>query len=508
MTRVSVIIPCFNQGQWLEEAVSSALAQDYPDLEVVVVNDGSTDPVTCRIIATISHPRVKVISTRNQGLAAARNEGVRNASGDYLLPLDSDDRIAPSYVGKAVALLDERSDLGVVYCRAEFFGEQQGIWELEPYSFPEILISPQIFASSMFRRSDWEAVGGYRSDMIYGWEDYDFWLSLVGRGLKVHRIDEILFFYRRTAGSMAGLDRSKMLYSFKKLYEHHRALYEQNIGILFEAAIDAKPRRDVQAAVERFELYLPVSSGYAAGTCLQQSFPEGVWSRVSFDIGPLAESGIHQLRLDPGRRPGLYDIASLALFDSATGSCLWKAAEPSMFAFCPLAERSCRVPHERFLRLWAIDDDPFLFIPKLDPEWMERPVRLEIWVHKHVDLSVLSKTLMASDSWEHADCAANLRAELEAQRAQSQILRQQQEIWETRMLEAQAESHKIHAQVAELRSRMLMLEAERTRLKAELEQSQCQRDLYAELRVLQEQVSGLHKELSSASKRAWWRFKG
>src|SRR5437879_507126 len=94
---VSVIIPCFNQGATLDEAVASVLNQTFTDFEIVIVNDGSTDPFTSELLANYHRPRTRVITTANGGLAAARNTAIRNSRGKYILPLDADDRIAPEY---------------------------------------------------------------------------------------------------------------------------------------------------------------------------------------------------------------------------------------------------------------------------------------------------------------------------------------------------------------------------------------------------------------------------
>ena len=95
MPKVSVIIPCYNQGACLEEAVDSVLAQTFQDFEILVVNDGSTDEATIRMLGKYERPKTRVIHTDNQGLAMARNNGIREARGAYILPLDADDKIGP-----------------------------------------------------------------------------------------------------------------------------------------------------------------------------------------------------------------------------------------------------------------------------------------------------------------------------------------------------------------------------------------------------------------------------
>ena len=391
--KVSVVIPCYNQGRWLWEAIESVLAQDMGDFEIIVINDGSTDPGTNKIVEEIDHPKITTVTTVNQGLSTARNEAIARARGKYILPLDADDRIHPSYLGKASKLLDENPQLGIIYCRAEFFGEEQGVWDLEPYRFPDILISPQIFASSMYRRSDWEAVGGYSTDMIHGWEDYDFWLSLIEKGVGVHRIDEVLFAYRKTAGGMAGLDRNQMLYSFKKLYQHHRELYESNIGVLFDAVIASKPLRDRASRPDRevFEIFIPDAHGYANRNIREQNYLTGVWSRISIFLNEIPESGIHHLRLDPAQQPGLIDIASIRLLHAGTGEILYEASAAHDYHGMTTGHGTFALPHDRFLRLFCSHNDGHFFLPRINRSLLEQPIQLEIWIRKHPDFSEMEE---------------------------------------------------------------------------------------------------------------------
>lgn len=241
MPRVSVIIPCYNQGQFIDDAIESVLAQTYKDFEVIIINDGSTDPQVALTLESYRRPPITLIHTDNQGLASARNNGIRISTGVYVLPLDADDRIARSYVEKAVSVLDANPDTGIVYCEAEFFGENTGPWDLPPYSFPEILLGNMIFCSGMYRKSDWQQVNGYNANMKFGLADFDFWLSLIELGRGVYRIPEPLFFYRQRSGSMnKSITREQLVYSYTQLFKNHPALYAENISILFQRLLELK----------------------------------------------------------------------------------------------------------------------------------------------------------------------------------------------------------------------------------------------------------------------------
>jgi glycosyltransferase involved in cell wall biosynthesis len=241
MPKVSVVIPCYNQGHFLNEAVESVLKQSFEDLDIIIINDGSTDTATNSLLAGYDKPKTRVITTKNQGLAAARNNGIVQAQGEYILPLDADDTIEPSYIEKAAHILDSTPDTGIVYCRARLFGQVETEWLLPEYSIEAMLLDNIIFCSALYRRQDWLLVGGYDPGMIYGWEDYDFWLSLIEQGRGVWKIPEILFSYRVTADSMVrSKERSQKVAMFKRIFDRHPALFQKNIGIWIDKILASR----------------------------------------------------------------------------------------------------------------------------------------------------------------------------------------------------------------------------------------------------------------------------
>jgi glycosyltransferase involved in cell wall biosynthesis len=238
---VSVIVPCYNQGQYLDEAVGSIFAQTYQSFEIIVINDGSTDAETVKLLKHYQKPNVKVIHTDNRGPSAARNTGIQQAIGHYILPLDADDRIQPTYLEKAVNLLDSHPDVGIVYSQAEFFGTKTGLCNLPTYSFPEILLGNMIFNSSFYRKADWQKIGGYRENMTYGWEDYDFWLSIVELGRATMQIPEPLYLYRQVPNSRSDrLTRDRQIISYAQIFHNHPRLYSEHINILFRHLIELR----------------------------------------------------------------------------------------------------------------------------------------------------------------------------------------------------------------------------------------------------------------------------
>ena len=235
MPKISVVIPCFNLGIYLGEAIDSVLSQTLEDIEIIVVNDGSTNAETNQIIDKLDKLKIKVINIRNQGPSVARNIGIAQANGEYILSLDADDKIASTYLEKAVQVLDENGSIGIIYSKAMLFGQENREWELADYEFPNILLDNMIFCSAVFRKKDWSQVNGYNSNMTLGWEDYDFWLSIIELGKEVHKIPEYLFFYRKRKGSRTDLIKPEQYFDlYKQIFLNHRELYANNIDYIYK----------------------------------------------------------------------------------------------------------------------------------------------------------------------------------------------------------------------------------------------------------------------------------
>ncbi|WP_374457457.1 glycosyltransferase family 2 protein [Nocardioides sp.] len=201
MTRVSIVIPCFNDGAHLREAVESALAQDHDDCEVLVADDGSTDAATLRELDTLDELGVRVLCLDHAGVSSTRNSAIAAASGDHVLPLDADDRLAPAYAGEASRLLDADPAVGIVGAGTEFFGSDAGVIHPDVPRPEAWLVANQLPVSAMFRRADWTEAGGYAQDLRWG-EDWHFWVKVVALGREVRVLPEIGLYYRRRPGQV------------------------------------------------------------------------------------------------------------------------------------------------------------------------------------------------------------------------------------------------------------------------------------------------------------------
>jgi len=201
--KVSVVIPCFNQGEFIDDALLSIFEQTMVDYDIVVVDDGSDDGMTPQVLDAITFPRVSVVHQANVGLPGARNRGIEAARGEYVVTLDADDQLAPQYLAKLSAVLDADDSTAFAHCWARLFGDYQAIWATRPFNRFQFLLSNSVVGCVVLRKSAWEAVGGYDESMRDGNEDWDLWIRLAEAGFGNGQIREPLFWYRKHGVSMS-----------------------------------------------------------------------------------------------------------------------------------------------------------------------------------------------------------------------------------------------------------------------------------------------------------------
>ena len=242
---VSVIMPCYNDGAYIQEAIDSVKAQTYPHIELIVIDDNSSDPETIKILNTLASQDVTVLHTQHVGPSGARNYGIRHAKGRYILPVDADDIILPTYIEKAVAAIDAVPERGVVYCHAELFGTQNGPWDLPDFSLEQMLLYNVVFVTSLFYKEDWERLGGFNENMKHGLEDYDFWIGMMELGRDIYQLPETLFRYRfkkksRSTQLNSSLEATQMMY--QQIYENHPDFYNKHRDLYVKVLRDALTR--------------------------------------------------------------------------------------------------------------------------------------------------------------------------------------------------------------------------------------------------------------------------
>jgi len=230
--KVSAIIPVYNVGRDFRRALRSVSEQTTSDLEVVVVDDGSTDARTLRLLERAAgRPGVTVHRTENRGPAAARNEAIKRSRGSYVVPLDADDYLAPSFLAETVAVLDGEPDIGIAYTWIGLVGGHRGTWRTGGFSVPELLCRCTVHVTALYRREVWADVGGYDPRFVESCEDWDFWLAAAARGWRARCVPKVLAYYQRrdTSRGVRARERGVSARLMRTLVAKHRSLYEQHL---------------------------------------------------------------------------------------------------------------------------------------------------------------------------------------------------------------------------------------------------------------------------------------
>lgn len=201
---VDVVIPCYNDGVYLKEAVDSLGSPLRPGTGLIIVNDGSTDPATIDVLEDLRRKGHRVIDRVNGGLSAARNTGWQASNAEYILFLDADNTADPSFAEKAAVLMDRDPGIAMVYPDRREFGLREQVVKQPEVTLPMLLVGNRIDACAVLRRSVLEATGGYDEGMRDGYEDWEFWIRLMAMGHGFAHIPEPLFAYRVREGSLLG----------------------------------------------------------------------------------------------------------------------------------------------------------------------------------------------------------------------------------------------------------------------------------------------------------------
>ena len=251
--KVSIIVPCYNQAQYLDESLQSILDQTYTDWECLIVNDGSPDQTeeVGRKWET-KDPRFVYVYQENGGVSSARNVGIQKATGEFILTLDADDKFEPSFMEKAMKVLLHNPETGIVSSWGRHFTDKK---QLQVFKSTATSITDFLFhngantgGSLLFRKVCWQQVDGYNEDPENGYEDWEFYLRVCALGWKVHIIEEVLFFYRQHA-----ISRRKEMNLKDNLNKKY--IYIKNKEILFAHYEDLIDQLLIVSDIEKGAIY-------------------------------------------------------------------------------------------------------------------------------------------------------------------------------------------------------------------------------------------------------------
>lgn len=204
---LSIIIPCYNSGYYLKDAIESVLCSknlNHYRYEIIIINDGSTDTATINLLAAIEGENCIVLHQENAGPAAARNYGIKYATGRYLLFLDSDNKLRPHFIEKGISLLDSGNE-DIVYGKPGFFGASTSPRFITgPFNINKIMVQNYIDICCIMRREVCTGINGFDEEKrIIGFEDWDLYIRAYAAGFKFLFVDEEVYDYRIVPGSLS-----------------------------------------------------------------------------------------------------------------------------------------------------------------------------------------------------------------------------------------------------------------------------------------------------------------
>lgn len=235
MPLISIITACYNHGIYLDDVISSINYDKYRDyFEHIIVNDGSTDKFTLDKLTEVERKGWVVIHQENKGLATARNKGIKEAKGKYILPLDCDNKIVPEIFIRASHIMEKDETIDVVYTDAMYFGEKNEKWKVGKFSLNRMLYGNYIDACALIRKETFFKYGCYDMEMpVMGHEDWELWIKIALAGGKFYYLKKIGFYYRVLTSSMSNtISTPNYLKSREYLYKKYSdsiALYMRSL---------------------------------------------------------------------------------------------------------------------------------------------------------------------------------------------------------------------------------------------------------------------------------------
>lgn len=228
--KVSIIIPCYNSEKYLLETIKCVLSQKFNSWECILINDGSKDQTEDVILKGISHDnRFKYIYQENTGVCVARNNAINTSFGEYILCLDADDLISENFLEETVKILESDPNIKIATSTVNYFGRSKGTLQVVSYDLAMLLASNQLVVTSLFRKSDFERIGGFNENMKEGLEDWDFWISVLKNGGNVKCANQAVFYYRLqnvSRNNQISLEKEKRLRY--QMWNNHKELFSEH----------------------------------------------------------------------------------------------------------------------------------------------------------------------------------------------------------------------------------------------------------------------------------------
>lgn len=234
-SKISVIVPCYNQGRFLSETLNSVLEQSFSEWDLIVVDDGSTDDsADIAKSYAAADSRIRYVRQENAGPSAARNKGVSLASAPLLFFLDGDNMILPKFLEIGVEYMESHAECVLFNSRATYFGGKTGEFRLRYTSYQDLLVDNSIDCACIVRREDFCRIGGF-DEKLRGYEDWEFFIRLLYHHDTVYQDPRQLFLYR-VSDNPGSVNLHAKAHNDEKtmyIYRKHIDKYEEYFGTPF-----------------------------------------------------------------------------------------------------------------------------------------------------------------------------------------------------------------------------------------------------------------------------------
>lgn len=395
---VSVVIPYYNQPEFLHEAIDSVKQSFYQPIEIIVVNDGSTSSEANETFDLLEG--VVKVSKPNGGLSSARNAGVAVATGDFILPLDADDKIHPDYISLGVEALLNNPELAYVSCHAHNFGAFESAYIPIGY-VPELMLFTNTDGKcvNLFRKTVFERCGGY-DELMPSYEDWDFLITLYANGLQGDVLPDELFYYRRHFDSMVYATANRMRTQLIQymLIKHAKDWepYAATMAIVLAWLWKETEKRDELAhqqinnlalkptypaglqigASTRLQIYALHNGVYSEQSSVYVDYPQS--EQITLTLNMPFHFQNQRLRLDPSDLPGTILIKKILLIASDSKRILWGADIANQFKGCDIVSNDEHFYYKDCLVIKAATNDPQLMLPEMTYENQSIALRITL----------------------------------------------------------------------------------------------------------------------------------
>lgn len=198
INKVSIIVTSYNEGDYLDECIDSIRKQTYSNVELIIVDDCSSDEKTIELVRKYEKQGELVIWLEKVGVSKARNIGVNHASGEYIVFLDGDDKLHPTFIEKMMLAKSMNKNAEMIYSMTRLFGNRSRLAARSKPKYKNLLIYNYCFwVTCLLSRARFLEVGGFDEKMIYGIEDWELFVRYCYPGMEVIRVNEDLFYYRK-----------------------------------------------------------------------------------------------------------------------------------------------------------------------------------------------------------------------------------------------------------------------------------------------------------------------